>query len=70
MDGTAWLVRWIVRAGIAISILAIVTSAVLIWLYLTNPIAVAHMVEQGLAATAVRVVGLVATTVIRAARFL
>jgi hypothetical protein len=70
MDGTASVVRWVVRAGIAMSLVALVTSAVLIWLYLTNPIAIAHMAEEGLAATAARLVGLMAATMVRAARLL
>jgi hypothetical protein len=55
---------------IAISIAALVTSGALVWLYLTNPIAVAHMVEDGVAASAARFAALVATTVIKAVRLL
>ncbi|MGE5357433.1 MAG: hypothetical protein ACM3NQ_00330 [Bacteroidales bacterium] len=70
MDRTASVMRWVVRCGIAMSIAALVTSGALVWLYLTNPIAVAHMVEDGVAASAARLAALVATTVIKAVRLL
>ncbi len=70
MDGTATLVKWVVRVGIAVSLAALVTSSVLIWLYLTNPIAVAHIVEDGVFAAAGRLAALIATTVVKAVRLL
>jgi hypothetical protein len=62
--------RWVVRGAIAVSVMAVLTSVAMIWLYLTNPIEVAHVVNDGVAATAGRLAALVAATIVRAVRLL
>lgn len=67
MSGAA---RWMVRAAILISVMAVLTSVAVVWLCLNNPVEVAHVVNEGLAATASRLVSVLAAAVVKAVRLL